>query len=72
MEIPLFGHVSDPAVMTRHIKRVAKYLGASDVGIMHVHPSFLYSEGRYPEDGSGAGGPANAPATATATAVTAR
>ena len=30
--------VADPKVMTEHIKRVAKHLGASDVGIMRVHP----------------------------------
>ena len=46
--------VADPKVMTEHIKRVAKHLGASDVGIMRVHPSFLYKEGRYPDDGRGA------------------
>jgi len=45
--------VRDAAEMTRHIKRAAKYLGASDVGIMRVQPSFLYSEGRYPDDGTG-------------------
>jgi ferredoxin len=48
--------VVDPKVMTEHIKRVAKHLGASDVGIMRVHPSFLYKEGRYPDDGRGADG----------------
>ena len=46
--------VADPKVMTEHIKRVARHLGASDVGIMRVHPSFLYKEGRYPDDGRGA------------------
>ncbi len=46
--------VADPRVMTEHIKRVARHLGASDVGIMRVHPSFLYKEGRYPDDGRGA------------------
>ena len=53
---PARTEVTDPKVMTEHIKRVAKHLGASDVGIMRVHPSFLYSEGRYPDDGSGVGG----------------
>ena len=46
--------VTDAQAMTAHIKRVAKHLGASDVGIMKVSPSFLYSEGRYPDDGTGA------------------
>ena len=48
--------VADAGEMTRHIKRVARYLGASDVGIMRVHPSFLYKEGHYPDDGTGSGG----------------
>ena len=60
--------VGDPEVMTRHIKRVAKFLGASDVGIIRVQPSFLYSEGRYPEDGTGAGGPDSEPVPAAVTA----
>ena len=45
--------VPDPAAMTRHIKRVAKFIGADVVGIAAVHPSFLYAGGRRPEDGSG-------------------
>ena len=57
----------DPAVLTAHIKRVAKYLGASDVGIMRVQPQFLYSGGRYPDDGTAAG-PSAPPATAESTA----
>ncbi|MCH7608691.1 MAG: 4Fe-4S dicluster domain-containing protein [Chloroflexi bacterium] len=61
--------VSDPAVLTAHIKRVARYLGASDVGIMRVQPQFLYSGGRYPDDGTAAG--ASAP-PATAETTTAR
>jgi reductive dehalogenase len=61
--------VTDPAAMTAHIKRVAKYLGASDVGIVRVHPSFLYTEGRYPEDGTGTSGPSQQPATAAQTAA---
>jgi reductive dehalogenase len=35
--------VSDPAAMSRHIKRVAKYLGLDVVGIGKSHPSFLYA-----------------------------
>ena len=58
--------VSDPAVLTAHIKRVARYLGASDVGIMRVQPQFLYSGGRYPDDGTAAGASAP-PATAETT-----
>ena len=60
--------VTDPKAMTDHIKRVAKYLGASDVGIMRVHPSFLYSEGRYPDDGTGVVGTSNDPISAAQTA----
>src|SRR6266498_2392021 len=36
---------NDPAVMTRHIKRVAHYLGADLVDIAPTHPSFLYASG---------------------------
>jgi len=35
--------VPDPATMSRHIKRVAKYLGLDVVGIGRSHPSFLYA-----------------------------
>ena len=35
--------VGDPAAMTRHIKRVARYLGLDVVGIGKSHPSFLYA-----------------------------
>ncbi len=59
--------VSDPSVLTAHIKRVARYLGASDVGIMRVQPQFLYSGSRYPDDGTAAG-PSAPPATAEPTA----
>jgi hypothetical protein len=45
---PARTEVTDAKVMTEHIKRVARYLGASDVGIMRVHPSFLYTEGVTP------------------------
>ena len=60
--------VTDPKAMTEHIKRVARYLGASEVGIMRVHPSFLYSEGRYPDDGTGAGGGSDRMVSAAETA----
>ena len=56
--------VVDPKVMTRHIKDVARYFGASDVGIMRVSPQFLYAEGRYPDDGTGAATDTNEPVTA--------
>ncbi len=38
--------VDDPAVMTRHIQRVAKEFGADVVGIARSHPSFLYKGNR--------------------------
>jgi len=41
--------VADPAVMTAHLKRVARHLGADVVGIGKSHPSFLY--GGNPNDG---------------------
>ena len=45
--------VSDPAVMTRHIKRVAHHLGADLVVIARTHPAFLYaSGGRYLQEGT--------------------
>lgn len=44
---PTKTEVRDPKVMSRHIKRVAKYLGADVVGIAPVHPSFLYIGGRF-------------------------
>ena len=37
--------VTDPAVMTSHIKRVAKTFGADIVGVARSHPSFLYGGG---------------------------
>lgn len=65
---PVRTSVSDPKVLTDHIRRVAKYLGASDVGIARVHPSLLYTEGRYPDDGTGAAGAVSAgPVTAEQT-----
>ena len=45
--------VPDPKAMTAHIKRVAKYLGASDVGIMRIRAPFLYAKGAYPDEGTG-------------------
>jgi epoxyqueuosine reductase len=42
--------VSDPAAMARHIKRVARYLGADVVAIAPSHPAYLYA-GRYMQDG---------------------
>ena len=44
--------VSDPAAMTRHIKRVARYMGADIVRIAPTHPSFLYAGKRYVQDGT--------------------
>jgi len=35
--------VSDPAVMTRHIKAVARHMGADVVTVARAHPSFLYA-----------------------------
>lgn len=46
--------VTDPEAMTRHIKAVAKYLGADVVGIARAHPSMMYVGSRSQEDG-GAG-----------------
>ena len=55
--------VTDPKVMSAHIKRVAKFLGASDVGIMRVRAPFLYAEGAYPDEGTGSGIAAATPST---------
>lgn len=45
--------VSDPAVMTRHIKAVAHDMGGADVGaVAKAHPAFLYAGGHYAQDGS--------------------
>jgi len=48
--------VADPKVMSRHIKRVAKHLGADIVGVARTNPSFMYASGgktggRYVQDG---------------------
>jgi ferredoxin len=47
--------VDDPAVMSRHIKRVAKYLGLDVVGIGRSHPSLLYA-GKAVDGIAGTGG----------------
>ncbi len=65
---PTRTEVKDPAIMARHIKRVAKFLGASHVGIMRVQPQFLYEGGRYPDDGSGGAGSIDHKAVAEETA----
>jgi reductive dehalogenase len=44
--------VSDPEAMTRHIKRVARYMGADIVRIARAHPAFLYAGNRYVQDGA--------------------
>ncbi|MDP8924462.1 MAG: 4Fe-4S dicluster domain-containing protein [Chloroflexota bacterium] len=45
--------VADPKVMSRHIKRVAKHLGADLVGIAQANPAFMYAAGsRYVQDGT--------------------
>jgi reductive dehalogenase len=59
--------VKDPAVMARHIKRVARHLGMDIVGIGLSHPSFIFAgktvdpvQGSAAEDGAAAeeiGGP---------------
>jgi len=43
--------VADPALMTQHIKAVARALGADVVAIAKAHPSFLYKGSRYVQDG---------------------
>jgi reductive dehalogenase len=44
--------VVDPKVMSRHIKRVAKHLGANLVGVAAANPAFMYAAGsRYVQDG---------------------
>jgi reductive dehalogenase len=44
--------VADPKVMARHIKRVARHLGADLVGIAAANPAFMYAAGsRYVQDG---------------------
>jgi reductive dehalogenase len=44
--------VSDPAVMTAHIKRVARYMGADIVAVARTHPAFLYAGSRYLQEGA--------------------
>ncbi len=44
--------VSDPKAMARHVKRVARHLGADLVGVAPTHPAFLYAAGqRYLQEG---------------------
>lgn len=40
----------DPVAMTRHIKKVARFLGADLVGVGASHPSYFYAGGRFLED----------------------
>ena len=61
--------VADPAAMTRHIKTVAKFLGASDVGIAQLHPSMLYAGGRGDDDGTGGTEDGQAPGEPTSETV---
>jgi len=42
--------VPDPAAMTRHIKRVGRYMGADIVRIARAHPAFMYAGNRYAQD----------------------
>ncbi|MCC7107081.1 MAG: hypothetical protein IT307_18270, partial [Chloroflexi bacterium] len=44
--------VDDPAAMTRHIKRVARTMGADVVGVAPTHPAFLYAGKRYLQEGT--------------------
>ncbi|MGE3912302.1 MAG: reductive dehalogenase domain-containing protein [Chloroflexota bacterium] len=45
--------VRDPKVLTRHIKRAAKHLGADLVGIAPTNPAFMYAAGsRYLQEGT--------------------
>ena len=46
--------VTDGAAMTRHIKAVARYMGADVVAIARAHPTFMYSGSRYVQDGMAA------------------
>src|SRR5438132_5139412 len=39
--------VTDPEVMSEHIKRVARYLGADVIGIAQAHPTMMYGSRRY-------------------------
>jgi hypothetical protein len=44
--------VKDPAAMSRHIKAVAEYWGASFVTIAKAHPTMMYAGNRYVQDGT--------------------
>jgi len=48
---PVRTPVDDPAAMTRHIKRVGRYLGADIVGIGKAHPALLYGGGSLDDGG---------------------
>lgn len=53
--------VPDPEAMTRHIKRVAMYMGADVVGVAKAHPTMLYAGARVTDDGMSEGGAAPDP-----------
>jgi reductive dehalogenase len=44
--------VSDATAMTRHIKAVARTMGADVIAVAKAHPSFLYAGSRYVQDGT--------------------
>jgi reductive dehalogenase len=45
--------VADPRAMTRHIKAVARYMGADVVAVAQAHPTFMYATSRrYVQDGT--------------------
>jgi reductive dehalogenase len=54
---PVRQQVSDPAAMSRHLKRAAKHMGADVVGVGKSHPYFFYGgrvdDGMPAADGSG-------------------
>jgi len=52
---PVRVQVDDPEAMSRHIKRVAQYLGADVVGIARAHPTMLY-QGGISDEGTAVGG----------------
>ena len=44
--------VTDAEAMTRHIKAVAKHMGADIVSIAPAHPNIMYAGNRYVQDGT--------------------
>jgi reductive dehalogenase len=49
---PKVPDVIDPKALSKHIKKVAKHLGADLVGIAAANPAFMYASGsRYVQDG---------------------